>query len=93
MYVVTVEFKIKPNNIATFLDAMHQQAKNSLELEDGCRHFDVCVNEKDPNHIFLYELYDDRGAFDAHLASTHFKEFDALVKDWVNEKIVNTWLL
>ena len=93
MYVVTVEFHITPENLSEFKSAMQQQAQNSMELEERCRHFDVCVSEKDPNHIFLYELYDDRAAFDLHLQSEHFLKFDSDVKDWVLEKKVATWLL
>lgn len=32
-----------------------------------------------PNEIFLYELYTDRAAFEAHLASDQFVAFDANV--------------
>ena len=54
---------------------MLANAKVSRETEPGCRQFDVCV-EADTGRTFLYELYDDRAAFEAHLASAHFKAFD-----------------
>ena len=40
--------------------------------------------------VFLYEIYDDRAAFDAHLASPHFRAFDAEVGPWVQDKQVET---
>jgi quinol monooxygenase YgiN len=54
----------------------------------GCRQFDVCVDPADKASVFLYEIYDDRGAFDAHLAAAHFKRFDAAVGPMVASKAV-----
>ena len=38
--------------------------------------------------MFLYEVYDDRKAFDAHLATLHFKQFDPAVAPMVASKAV-----
>ena len=57
MYVVCVNFEIKPDAIETFMPLMMQQAKNSLDNETGCKQFDVCVSEQANNQIFLYEIY------------------------------------
>ena len=40
---------------------------------------------------FLYEIYDDATAFQAHLASPHFKAFDVQVAQMVAEKTVRIW--
>ncbi|MEM7446114.1 MAG: putative quinol monooxygenase [Pseudomonadota bacterium] len=90
-YVVCVTFVVDPASAVPFLDAMMEQASNSLALEDGCSQFDVCVDPDDPARIFLYEIYDDRAAFDLHLASDHFLTFDAATRDWVKDKQVTTW--
>lgn len=91
MFVITVEFTIKPAHIAEFMPAMIANAKASLDNEPGCHQFDVCVAVDDPNRIFLYEIYADRAAFDHHLATLHFKAFDARARDWVLSKIVKSW--
>jgi quinol monooxygenase YgiN len=90
MYVVTVEFEAKPEHREAFRAAMIANAKTSREAEPGCFQFDVCV---DPTSgaIFLYEIYADRAAFDAHLASAHFKVFDSAVHDWVTRKEVKLY--
>jgi autoinducer 2-degrading protein len=36
----------------------------------------------------LYELYDSPKAFQDHLATAHFRAFDALCRDWVTSKRV-----
>jgi len=88
MYVVIVDFRIKPERLAAFMPLMLENARLSRETEPGCRIFDVCVDPKEKTSVFLYELYDDRAAFDAHLASEHFKRFDAAVAEMVAAKSV-----
>ena len=90
MYVVTVLFEPKPEHAAAFRAAMLANAKVSRETEPGCRQFDVCV-EADTGRTFLYELYDDRAAFEAHLAAAHFKAFDTAVRDWIARKDVRVY--
>ena len=91
MYVITVDFSVRPGDEARFLERMRQQAKDSLEREAGCHHFDVCVDPKNPGQVFLYEIYEDEAAFQAHLDSAHFKDFDRTVADWVAAKTVKAW--
>ncbi|MFD0981991.1 putative quinol monooxygenase [Tropicimonas aquimaris] len=88
MYAVTVTFTIAPERMEGFMPLMEQNARLSLELESGCRQFDVCTDPDHPDTVFLYELYDDRTAFDAHLQATHFKEFDAAVAPMIAGKSV-----
>lgn len=92
MYVVCVTFEILPENYARFCSAVLTQAANSLHREAECHVFDVCVAE-DGHKVFLYEHYSDRAAFEAHLQSAHFLEFDALTRPWVQSKSVTTWQL
>lgn len=93
MYVVTVTFEVYPAHINAFRDAVLAQARNSLDLEEPCRRFDVCFDSKRPDRVFLYELYDTEAAFQAHLASDHFKSFNDSVSSWVRSKQVDTWEL
>lgn len=93
MYVVTVVFEISSGFEEAFRSAVKLQAENSLALEEACRRFDVCVDPARPDRVFLYEIYDDRAAFDAHLASDHFAAFDSKVADMIASKTVETWLL
>lgn len=44
-----------------------------------------------PATLFLYELYDDRAAFDAHLASTHFKAFASTTQAMIARRSIMTW--
>ena len=91
MYVVTVEFTIKPEHVDQFGVEMVTNARASREREPGCEQFDVCRDPADPAKIFLYELYTDRAAFDAHMTEAHFKTFDKTVAPWVAAKTVNIY--
>jgi (4S)-4-hydroxy-5-phosphonooxypentane-2,3-dione isomerase len=88
MFVVVVEFTLKPAHREAFVAAMIANARTSLADEPGCHHFDVNVSPDDPLCIHLYELYDDRAAFDAHLQSAHFLSFNETVRDYVADKRV-----
>lgn len=83
MFVVTVTFEIDPTQMSEFLPLMLENARLSLELEEGCRQFDVCESTERPNEIFLYEVYDSVSAFDEHLKAQHYLGFakatDAMV--------------
>jgi (4S)-4-hydroxy-5-phosphonooxypentane-2,3-dione isomerase len=91
MYVVTVRLEIDPQHAREFMRTMGEQAHNSLTLEAGCRQFDVSVDPSDLRRVFLYEVYTDKGAFDAHLATPHFRDFDATVRPWVTSRAIETW--
>ena len=93
MFVVTVTFDIAPDRVTAFMDAMRVNALASFENEAGCWRFDVCVDPEAPTRVFLYELYDDRAAFDDHLASDHFKTFDDEVQPMLRAKHVETWTI
>jgi quinol monooxygenase YgiN len=88
MIAVCVTFDIKDGQMETFLPLMNAQAKASLTQEDGCHRFDVCTQGNAANRVFLYELYTDRAAFDVHLASDHFKAFEASVAALIAAKSV-----
>ncbi len=92
MFVVTVTFEIHLPNAAAFFTAMQRQAANSLRLEPGCSLFHVCRGQTQAQ-CFLYEHYDSEDAFQAHLQSSHYLQFDQEVKPWIAKKSVATWTL
>jgi len=91
MFAVTVVFKIRKESFEVFLPLMIENAKASLKIESGCRQFDVCSDPVRPLEIFLYEIYDDAAAFQAHLETPHFKRFDVAAAAMIEEKSVKTY--
>jgi (4S)-4-hydroxy-5-phosphonooxypentane-2,3-dione isomerase len=65
-----------------------------VRLEPGCLRFDVLVPaDPDAPQVVLYEIYVDRAAFDRHLATRHYLEFDRRTRAMVRQKAVRTFSL
>jgi len=88
MQAVVVEFRIKREHVEGFATAITDNARASRETEPGCRQFDVCRDPADPGVFFLYELYDDEAAFQAHLRTPHFAEMERASASWVEAKTI-----
>src|SRR3546814_8677413 len=87
-----VYFRILPSFINEFESAILHNAAMSL-TEAGCRRFDVCRDPHDSALFFLYEIYDDHAAIDAHMQSPHYLTFNSSSQDWVEQKSVRKMLL
>lgn len=82
MYVIIAPIQIKEGYKEQFVEAMLDDAKGSVNDEPGCLRFDVIQDAADPNRIWLYEVYVDEAAFQAHLEAPHFIKWRDTVKDW-----------
>ena len=89
LFVITVAFDLRDGDHDRFLGLVRTNAATSLALEGDCVRFDVLepISSGQP-HVLLYEVYTDRAAFDNHLTSRHFAEFDAATRDMVTRKAV-----
>ncbi len=76
-FVVFVDFHLKPGALEKFRELVDDNARQSAQMEPGCRRFDVIERDGAADAITLYEIYGDRTAFDAHLRSEHYARFDA----------------
>lgn len=92
-FVIVVEFKIQPGKMAAFRKLMDENARASCRDEPGCRRFDVLEPIGQSDRIVLYEIYDDRAAFDAHLATPHYARFAADSAPLVAHKSVLAYAL
>jgi quinol monooxygenase YgiN len=73
--IIYVEFAVKAAAVERFRALILENARKSLAHEPGCRRFDVLIDGAVPNRIVLYEIYKDAAAFDAHMATAHYKAF------------------
>lgn len=88
-----VDFRLKPGSRGEFRRLIDENARTSVREEPGCRQFDVLEPPKEQDRVVLYEIYDDRAAFEAHLKSAHFRSFNEASAPLVNEKIVTDYAL
>jgi quinol monooxygenase YgiN len=90
MHVVVAEIRMKPEYRERFMEEMIADAAGSMEHEPGCFQFAVVQDEKDPNHIFLFEVYRDKEAFEAHMGMPHYIKWRDAVADWYAAPVVVT---
>ncbi len=87
MYVIVAPIKIKPEHKEAFIESMLDDAVGSVSNEPGCLRFNVIQDRENPNKIYLFEVYKDKAAFDAHLQTPHFIKWRDTVKDWFAEPV------
>ena len=74
-YVIIAEFEVSAAHKEEFLELCRYDSTRSVQDEPGCRQFDALTIGEAPEAIVLYEVYDDKAAFDAHLRTPHYVIF------------------
>jgi (4S)-4-hydroxy-5-phosphonooxypentane-2,3-dione isomerase len=87
LYINAVDLVIVPSEMPKYLEAIKENAANAVK-EPGCREFNVTVLASNPNHVFLYEVYDNEAALEAHRQTEHFKKYMATTKNMVADRNV-----
>jgi quinol monooxygenase YgiN len=87
-YVILVDFRINEGAKSEFRRLIDANARDSCTHEPGCRRFDVLEFPDQADRILLYEIYDDRAAFEAHVGTPHFQHFSKASAPLVREKKV-----
>ena len=87
-FVILVDFTVVAGERAAFRRLIDDNARESCRTEPGCRRFDVLEPAGEPDRVLLYEIYDDRAAFEAHTRTAHFARFDAASAALVAAKTV-----
>ncbi len=85
---IIVEFRLQPGTRSEFRRLIAKNARISAQTEPGCRRFDVLEPNDHPDRVWLYEIYNDEAAFEAHMGSAHFAEFDAKSASLIIDKSV-----
>jgi (4S)-4-hydroxy-5-phosphonooxypentane-2,3-dione isomerase len=83
--VNAVDIDVVPGQIDAYLAALKENGAASVH-EPGCREFNIAVSQKDPNHVLIYEVYNDAAAAQAHRETDHFKKYAATTKDMVAKR-------
>jgi (4S)-4-hydroxy-5-phosphonooxypentane-2,3-dione isomerase len=76
LLINAIDYDIAPGKVDEFLAALKENGAASVK-DPGCREFNIAVSQKDPNHVFIFEVYDDAAAVAAHEATEHFKKYKA----------------
>ncbi|MEE8500398.1 MAG: putative quinol monooxygenase [Kiloniellales bacterium] len=73
--VLLVELQMNPGQRDAFLARAGRHRSKVLDNEPGCQGFEVLVPAEDEDTVFLYEVYADQGALDAHLQTPYMQEY------------------
>jgi len=90
LLINAVEYDIVPGQVDNFLAALKENGAASVK-EPGCREFDIAVSQKDPNHVLIFEVYNDAAAAQAHRETDHFKKYAATTKDMIAKRDVRSF--
>ena len=85
MFVNAVDLDIVPAERENYLAAIKENGA-AAATEPGCRRFDILNLSSDPNHFFLYEVYDNEAAYQAHRTTDHFKKYAAATANMVAKR-------
>jgi (4S)-4-hydroxy-5-phosphonooxypentane-2,3-dione isomerase len=82
-YVISaVDLEIAPAELEKFIEALKENGAATIK-EAGCRQYDISQSAGNPNQVFIYEVYENEAAVQAHRTSEHFKKYSAATKDMV----------
>ena len=79
-YVIIAEFSVTEAQKSEFLELCSFDSNSSVRDEPGCHQFDALTTEDAPDVVVLYEVYNDKAASEAHLATPHYAIFAEGVK-------------
>lgn len=88
MVALLVTIRIQPPHREAFMEAMLDDARHSVQDEPGCLRFDVLEDPDDPNRIFLYEVYRDEAALEAHRQAPHFLRWKHATRNWFDGEVL-----
>ncbi len=88
MIALLVTIRIQPQHREAFMEAMLDDARHSVQDEPGCLRFDVLEDVDDPSRIFLYEVYRDEEALEAHRQAPHFLRWKHATRNWFDGELV-----
>ena len=77
LFVNIVELEINPSSMTRFMADLADDV-NGTFAESAVHEIDSNVGEKDPNHVFIFEVFDNAGAWNSHQKSAAYVKFVGL---------------
>ena len=84
MYVVVVNVSVKPEAVASFIEATKANHLGTRTEPDNLR-FDVLRRVDDPNRFVFYEVYSNEEGFAAHQRTAHYATWKEAVTPMMAE--------
>jgi len=72
---LVVEIRTAPGRRDDFVARALAHRDTVRDAEPGCLRFDVMTAEGEADRVFLYEVYADEAALEAHFETPHMKRY------------------
>jgi quinol monooxygenase YgiN len=90
-YVQIAEIEIDPGQLDAYRAAVQEQIDAAIRKKPGVVVLYAVAEKDNPTHVRVFEIYRDRSAYEAHLASDHFKKYKTTTEKMVKSlKLVQT---
>ena len=77
------KIKVDPLQLEKYNAALKEQMTTAIRVEPGVLTYYAVADKNDPSNITILEIYADTTAYQAHIATPHFKKYKETVKDMV----------
>jgi quinol monooxygenase YgiN len=74
MIVLRVDMLVKPGAESQCLEIIRKLQEHSRQ-EPGCVYYAGQQSKENSRHFFMYEVYKDEAAFQAHRSTPYFKQY------------------
>jgi len=90
LHILVVEYDIVPAEIDRYLTAVKELGAASVK-EPGFRQLSIAISQNDPNHVLLFEAWDNAAALDAFLATDRFKKYQATTANMIAKRDIRAF--
>jgi quinol monooxygenase YgiN len=77
------KIKVDSLQLQKYNAALQEQMTTAIRVEPGVLTYYAVADKNDPSNIAILEIYADTAAYQAHIATPHFKKYKETVKDMV----------
>jgi len=82
MIAVVAGITIKEGKFEDYVKCAERMTAETRK-EIGCKAYEFCQNADEPLKCAMIEKWESRAALDAHMQTTHFKEFGASTENMI----------
>jgi quinol monooxygenase YgiN len=90
LHILVVEYDIAPGEIDKYLTAVKELGAVTVK-EPGFRQLSITISKDDPNHVLLFEVWDNAVAHAAHVKTDRFKQYQATTGNMIAKRNVRTF--
>jgi quinol monooxygenase YgiN len=82
-YVQIAEIEVDPAQLDTYNAAVKEHIETAIRIEPGVLALYAAAEKDEPTYVRVFEVYQDREAYLAHLQAPHFLKYKATTEKMV----------